>query len=73
MTLLTHAPSPSYGRGSRSKTRQDAHAVDAPAEASTLNRIAQVCRFAFMITLVTAALAGIIALKAWIYLPRVTY
>jgi hypothetical protein len=70
MTLLTHAPGPSYGRGSRSIARQDSSAVDTPTEASRVNRIAQVCRFALSVTLVTAVLAGIIALKASIYLSR---
>jgi hypothetical protein len=70
MTLLTHVPGPSYGLRSRSNARQDSPAVDTPIEAPKVNRIAQVCRFALSVTLVTAVLAGIIALKASIYLAR---
>jgi hypothetical protein len=70
MTLLTHAPGPSYGRGLQSEARRDSCAADTPTEASKVNRIAQLCRFAFAVTLVTAVLAGIIALEASIYLAR---
>jgi hypothetical protein len=38
-----------------------------------VNRIARACGFAFTITLMTAALAGIIALKASIYLARFSF
>jgi hypothetical protein len=48
-------------------------AANAPTEGTKANRIAQVCGFAFTITLMTAALAAIIALKASIYLARFSY
>jgi hypothetical protein len=70
MTLLAHAPGPSYGRGSRPKAWQDSCDAATPTEASKVNRIARICRFAFAVTLVTVVLAGIIALKASIYLAR---
>jgi hypothetical protein len=72
MTLLTHAPGPSY-RAARPKTRQDADATAAPAEGSSAKTIARVCGFAFTVTLMTAALAAIIALKASIYFARFHY
>jgi hypothetical protein len=70
MTLLTHAPGPSYGRGSRSNAGRESSAAATPMEASKVNKIARICRFAFAVTLVTVVLAGIIALKASIYLAR---
>ena len=70
MTLLTHAPSPSFGQGSSSKARRDNRPTETLTDQPKVNRIAQVCRFAFAVTMVTAVLAGIIALKAAIYLAR---
>ena len=70
MTLLTHAPGRSYGRGSQSKAGRDNCAAETSMEVSKVNRIARICRFAFAVTLVTAVLAGIIALEASIYLAR---
>jgi hypothetical protein len=70
MTLLTHAPSPAFGRGSSPKARPDNRPAETLTEQPKVNRIAQVCRFVFAVTMVTAALAGIIALKASIYLAR---
>jgi hypothetical protein len=70
MTLLTHAPSPSYGPRSLPKASRDGCAADSLTEQSKPNRIGQICRFALTITLTTVALAGIMALKASIYLAH---
>jgi hypothetical protein len=70
MTLLTHASSPSYDRGARSKARRDNDAADAPAKDSNVASIKRICGFALTVTLMTLALAGIIALKTSIYLAR---
>jgi hypothetical protein len=72
MTLLTHAPGPSY-RAARPKASQDTDATVAPAEGSRAKTMARVCRFAFTVTLMTAVLAAIIALKASIYFARFHY
>jgi hypothetical protein len=72
MTLLTHAPGPSF-RGAGSKARQDTGAVAAPAEGSSAKTMARICAFVFTVTLMTAALAAVIALKASIYLARLNY
>jgi hypothetical protein len=53
--------------------RRDTSTADAPTERSNAGRMARVCRFAFTITLMTAALGGIIALKTSIYLARFSY
>jgi hypothetical protein len=72
MTLLTHAPGPSY-RAARPKARQDADTAATPAEGSSVKTIARVCGFAFTVTLTTVALAAIIALKTSIYFARFHY
>jgi hypothetical protein len=72
MTLLTHAPGASY-RTARPKARQDTDATAAPAERSRAKTIARICGFAFTVTLMTVALAAIIALKASIYFARFHY
>ena len=72
MTLLTHAPGPSY-RAARPKAKQDTDAAATPAEGSSVRTIARVCGFALTVTLMTAALAVIIALKASIYFARFHY
>jgi hypothetical protein len=72
MTLLTHAPGPSY-RTARPKARQDTDAAATPAEGSSAKTIARVVGFAFTVTLMTVALAAIIALKASIYFARFHY
>jgi hypothetical protein len=70
MTMLTH--SPSYGRGFQPKPRRDADtaAIVAPAKESTADLIKRVCQFALSVALMTAVLAAIIGLKAWLFLPR---
>ena len=73
MTILTHVSSPSYRRSAQPKASRDAYATGAPAEGLKVNRIARACGFAFTITLMTVALAGIIALKASIYLARFSF
>ena len=72
MTLLTHAPGPSY-RAAPPKARQDTDAAATSAEGSSAKTIARVCRFALTVTLMTVALAAIIALKASIYFARFHY
>jgi hypothetical protein len=68
MTLLTHAPGTSY-RAARPKARRNSYAATV-MKGPKLKAIARVCRFALTVTLITVALAGIIALKASIYLAR---
>ena len=71
MTMLTHAPGPSY-RAAGPKMKRDAPAA-APTQGSKSKTIARVCGFAFTVTLMTVALAAIIALKTSIYLVRFNY
>lgn len=68
MTLLTHAPSSSY-RAAQPKARRNTYAATVMTR-PRLQAIAHVCRFALTITLITVALAGIVALRASIYLAR---
>jgi hypothetical protein len=70
MTLLTHTHGPSYARGARSEARRATNGASAPAKSSNAAFIKRVCGFALTVTLMTLALAGIIALKTWIYLAR---
>jgi hypothetical protein len=70
MTLLTHTHGPSYDRGAQSEARRATNAARAPAKGSHAALIKQACGFALTVTLMTLALAGIIALKTSIYLAR---
>jgi hypothetical protein len=70
MTLLTHTHGPSYDRGARPEARRATNAAFAPAKGSNAALIKRACGFALTVTLMTLALAGIIALKTSIYLAR---
>jgi hypothetical protein len=68
MTLLTHTPS--YDRGVRPEAMRDRGGADARAKDSNAALIKRICGFTLTVTLMTLALAGIIALKTSIYLAR---
>jgi hypothetical protein len=71
MTMLTYAHSPAQDCGSESKARRDIHAAGISTAGSNL--IKRAGRFVLAVTLVTAALAGIVALDASIYLARFSH
>jgi hypothetical protein len=73
MTLLTYVHGPSAGSGFRPKAGLGSYGSDAPVTMSKLDQIKRVGRFALAITLITVALAGIIALNASIYLARFSH